>query len=247
MTAEIVIMNKSAVALAADSAATVPVTNTRRKIFNTANKVFSLSKYAPVGIMISGGASVMGVPWEIIIKTFREKLKIEKFDTIDHYCDNFFAELNDFPFESEAEKQHISQIAFSVYSYLRQRLDSWIKNQRNQEINDTFQTEKLGYLQSQIEEASLFFAQQSEDKGILDKNALIEIHDKYCDVLDQVIERFFDEYSLSEESQTKLKLRDIAIHAANINPKNINIPMPSSGIVIAGFGEKEYFPRCRSF
>jgi len=80
-----------------------------------------------------------------------------------------------------------------------------------------------------------------------DVQMLIEIHDKYCDVLDQLIERFFDEYSLSEESQTKLKLRYIAIHAANINPKNINIPMPSSGIVIAGFGEKEYFPRCRSF
>jgi len=55
--------------MAADSAVTISDGNARGKIFNTANKVFSLSKYAPVGIMISGGASVMGVPWEIIIKT----------------------------------------------------------------------------------------------------------------------------------------------------------------------------------
>ena len=58
MTAEIVIMNRSAVALAADSAVTVRSEDSRGKVFNTANKVFSLSKYAPVGIMISGSASV---------------------------------------------------------------------------------------------------------------------------------------------------------------------------------------------
>ena len=60
MTAEIVILNKGAVALAADSAVTF---GAGRKIYNTVNKLVTLSKYRPVGIMIHGGAEFMGIPW----------------------------------------------------------------------------------------------------------------------------------------------------------------------------------------
>lgn len=47
MTAEIAIMNAQAVALAADSAVTFGT-----KVRNTANKIFTLSKFEPVGVMI---------------------------------------------------------------------------------------------------------------------------------------------------------------------------------------------------
>ena len=60
MTAEIVIMNKSAVALAADSAVTVGCER-GEKIYNTINKLFMLSKYHPVGIMVYGSAGLIGV------------------------------------------------------------------------------------------------------------------------------------------------------------------------------------------
>ena len=70
MTAEVAILNKTAVALAADSA----ITFSGNKIFNTGNKLFTLSKYQPIGIMIYGNAEFMGVPWETIIKFFREHL-----------------------------------------------------------------------------------------------------------------------------------------------------------------------------
>lgn len=67
MTAELVIMNKEAIALAADSAATIST----GKIYPT-NKVFMLSKFCPVGIMIYGNGEIMRVPWEPIIKLFRD-------------------------------------------------------------------------------------------------------------------------------------------------------------------------------
>lgn len=66
MTAEVAILNKEAVALAADSAVTIDYKN-NRKIFSSSNKLFALSKYAPVGIMVHGGAQHMGIPWETII------------------------------------------------------------------------------------------------------------------------------------------------------------------------------------
>ncbi len=64
MSAETAIMNKEAIAIAADSA----VTLREGKIFTSANKIFSLSKYHPVGVMIYGNATFMGIPWETMIK-----------------------------------------------------------------------------------------------------------------------------------------------------------------------------------
>lgn len=51
MTAEILIMNQNAVVMAADSAATI-IGPESQKVRNHAIKLFSLSKYAPVGVMI---------------------------------------------------------------------------------------------------------------------------------------------------------------------------------------------------
>ncbi len=74
MTAEIAIMNKSGVALAADSAASIVTSRGDTKIYNT-NKLFMLSKYHPVGVMIYGNAELMSLPWETIIKIHRKELK----------------------------------------------------------------------------------------------------------------------------------------------------------------------------
>lgn len=74
MTAEIAVFNKSAVALAADSAVTISGGDGINKIYNGADKLFALSKHHPVGIMVFGSASICGIPWEMIIKEFRKKL-----------------------------------------------------------------------------------------------------------------------------------------------------------------------------
>jgi hypothetical protein len=53
MTAEVAILNREAVALAADSAVTLS-SETGQKIFTSANKIFSLSDADPVAVMIYG-------------------------------------------------------------------------------------------------------------------------------------------------------------------------------------------------
>ena len=73
MTAEVAVMNRQAIALAADSAVTFREEK-EQKIFTSASKIFTLSKYQPVGVMIYGSASLMGVPWETIIKIYRDRL-----------------------------------------------------------------------------------------------------------------------------------------------------------------------------
>ena len=93
MTAEIAIMNKEAIALASDSAVTF-IGPSQQKIFSSANKLFALSKFNPVGIMIYGNALFMEMPWETIIKHYRQLLKGKKFKTLNKYADHFIKYLD---------------------------------------------------------------------------------------------------------------------------------------------------------
>lgn len=93
MTTEVAVLNRFGVALAADSAATVEHVHnnqTQRKVYNTANKLFTLSKFAPVGIVVYNAAALAGVPWETIIKSYRRQLGEARFPTLAEYSASFF-------------------------------------------------------------------------------------------------------------------------------------------------------------
>jgi hypothetical protein len=81
MTAEIAIINKSAVALAADSAVTISTGTKREKIFNTEDKLFELCNTVPIGIMIYNGMSFAGSPIQVLIRRFRTAY--DDFDTVE--------------------------------------------------------------------------------------------------------------------------------------------------------------------
>lgn len=77
MTAVVGVLNKQAIAVAADSAVTIGIGN-NSKILNHANKVFRLSHTQPIGMMIYNAANFMQTPWEIIIKVYRTKLGVKR-------------------------------------------------------------------------------------------------------------------------------------------------------------------------
>lgn len=90
MTCEVAIMNKYAVVLAADSAVTTRDGKGADRYSKGGNKIFQLSRHEPVGVMIYGAATLNGVPWEIIIKSFRATLGDGKFPTLREYAVSFF-------------------------------------------------------------------------------------------------------------------------------------------------------------
>ena len=84
MTAEVCVMNKLGIAMAADSAVT-RAGPSDTKIYQSADKLFALSHRDPVGVMIYGSATFMGIPWETIIKLYRQAHGHESRDRVmDH-------------------------------------------------------------------------------------------------------------------------------------------------------------------
>jgi hypothetical protein len=106
MTAVVGILNKRAIAIAADSAATIQGINST-KILNDSNKIFTLSKHHPVGVMIYNSASFLATPWETIIKVYRKQLGNRSFPTLKEYQVDFIKFLHDKSFYSDEATQKL--------------------------------------------------------------------------------------------------------------------------------------------
>ena len=64
------------------------------KVYNSANKLFALSRVEPVAVMVYGGGSFEGIPWEMIVKEHRRELSTGSFDTIEEYAQEFIRYLS---------------------------------------------------------------------------------------------------------------------------------------------------------
>ena len=109
MTAIVGVLNSRCVAFAADSAATHTTKDNKYKITNNTNKIFTLSKYHPVGIALYNNLDFMGIPWETIIKMCRNNLGTKKCKTLDEYIKEFWIYI---------KKNCLSSTAIMQQSYL---------------------------------------------------------------------------------------------------------------------------------
>ena len=241
MTAEVAILNRQAIALAADSAVTVSGPS-GQKIFNTVNKLFALSKYHPVGIMVYSSAEVMGVPVETVVKSFRNRLGEKSFATLEDYHDEFIRFLTDDTafFSEEARVTHSTELGFRI---LRQ-----LYNSAQKEIFDRYpgwkqptKAEAQAIAVERITEYKDFYGSGKPLKG--SANARTKLRRDTKDMVDYWRGKFSnaDEFGLSDAETAPL---------INIALDGLLKTMPTNletGFVIAGFGDDEIFPQLRSF
>lgn len=245
MTAEIAILNKSAIALAADSAITVGIGN-EKKIYPSANKLFMLSKYHPVGIMIYGSATFMNIDWETIIKLYRKKLKKKKFSTIKEYSKdllNFIeSERKIFPNSQQDVFFYFSVILY--FEEIRNAILKKLKIKINQ-IKEIDEKELISTA-SQIIKTYNNKIIKAPYVSKLKKNKswrviIEEIKNKYSKDIIKAKSLVFEKFPLTDTNVNLLK--NIAL---NIFVKHILAPF-RCGIVIAGYGDKEIFPCLESY
>ena len=90
MTAIVGILNRRGVAIAADSASTL-----KKKIINTGNKMLRLSDKAPIAVIVVNNSSLVGIPWEVIIRWYRKESKQEKYGSMEKYISSFHSFVQD--------------------------------------------------------------------------------------------------------------------------------------------------------
>lgn len=230
MTTEIGVLNKSAVVLAADSAVTISGSSQgAQKVFKTANKLFSLSKFAPVGIMVFGNASIMGVPWETIIKMYRQQLRKKTFDTLEDYCNDFLGFLNNFNFSQENRNSIFHDATVEISLEIRNRIAEWFNQGGRKKSSEEIEKK----VHDEIIQALKRFSERSKNSKLFSLFAALK--KEYCPVIYECLKKIKKEILPVPDKCDELYC-DMVLHAV------IGGPPSSSGIVISGFGEKEIYP-----
>lgn len=245
MTTEIAVLNKQAVALAADSAGTLSG-GERQKIF-AVNKIFALSKYEPIGVMVYGAAEFMGIPWETIIKIYRGKLGQTKFKTVSGYAEDFlvFLRQNDLLFsESDAKQDEYVHNAISWYfrRIHRTYVDQVVKElSRGASVDESTPREDIAATVIQ-KEHDLW--NQADIAPTAPANFADEFFEQYGGILDRALEEILEGISLTDESFGQLM--KIAVNLFLKFPSGMITPT-HSGVVFAGFGTEDVFPVLEAF
>jgi len=229
MTAEIAILNKSAIALAADSKVTLSIAG-RQKTYDTVNKLFSLSKTEPVGAMVYGNAEFMGFPWETILKEYRRRKPTKRFDTVFDWADDILAFLKDFfPFAHE-DGANISHMigATAVSGIFDRYIEALQEGAPTEEVAVILQQEIDLHIHN-LENAPDFLSDE-EWRGLENGH-----HQVVEELANSGIGETFEDLRPALRRLVELTIR-----------KQISSPI-YSGLVVAGFGEKELLPSLVAF
>lgn len=238
MTAEIAILNKQAVALAADSAV-----STSNKIFRSANKIFSLSKVAPVAIMVYSHADFCGIPWETIIKEYRKYNGLKKHDTLNEYVCNFF----NFIKNNDIIKSHINDekmLIQLVMDYFINNFENDIANIAELEFkaSGTVSSDSINERIRYIFTANMNNINMFPDLDLVSSVSYDVFKSNFLDIITEKYEK-----SLKHFETIIPNLFDKFTHIIyELLTKNI-FPMGYSGVVFAGFGEKELYPSVETY
>lgn len=241
MTAEIAILNKTAVALAADSAVTISAGSKEEKIFDSADKLFELSNVSPIGIMIYNGMSFVDTPIPTLIKQYRNSNSSTM--SIEEAADSFLSYLNVYGREAPSEilDNNIKDIFRPVLERMHSRYNRKLQRLiiENSDIKDASSLQEA--IRNILNEVILIFEKIYNHAGDAKfvGGVKVIIKEKERSLLRSVVEEFFP--VLDNIIVNRL------INLGILSLKKEIMSPSKTGIIVAGFGKDSVFPRLMSF
>ena len=239
MTAEIIVKNIAGCALAADSAMTMKASNSGTvKIFNSAEKIFDLSKKHPVGVMIFNSADFCGTPWELSIRMFRKLHGKNEKTHVDLYVKSFLDFISNQEGITPINKKY-GKLNYIFSDYLRKNYEMLSQATLLQDLPES-DDDALVLIHDRLRE---FY---SNENNALSENpyfegfgqedfelAIIYARDHYFDLAKDI---FPNDGEFPEELSFEL----INFFANIICKRNVS-PL-YTGLVFAGYGSEEFYP-----
>jgi len=234
VTAEVVILNRGAVAIAADSAVTVGAPG--RKIYNTANKLFPLSTAEPVAAMVYGAGSFSSIPWETVIKEHRRQLATTAYDSVEDYATSLVAYLPSLV-EHVSRQEQLERVVMTAW---------WELDMVRSLVEGTAMAASAGgtpltdaQIRAEILErinARINQLQQFEFIGGL--SASVVGREISAAIKDWSV--FVDEYLNGLPTNSEIKRRARVMTRASL--RSAQQSPWGSGVVVTGFGTEQLFP-----
>lgn len=244
MTAEIAVLNKLAVTLAADSAVTLQVGG-NEKIYNSADKIFEVSSKDPIALMVYNSLEINGMPIEVISKTYRDNHCTSNQPSVLKFSEDFLVYLermntpkdtineNIFwsiaPFLHELKELYNNSITNAIQEIVREKTKpETIPDVLNEKVRQLLET----HLESIKQIPSLEWSQSLSSTDVLEHHG---------DIIEQAIDSIFQDDDLISEFKPLIKEISAQILLRSTNSDRV------TGLVFAGFGKDEIFPKLISY
>lgn len=232
MTAIVGVLNKHAVAIAADSAATINGV-LGRKVLNQATKIVTLSKYHPMAVMIYSSSSFLGTPWDVIVKLYRDRLGDNDFNSVSDYISDFIQFLTDNHFFSSdtLQKKHLRFQLFKFYQDVEERSIAQIGGK----VTDSSKSYLFNTIKDNLNALKALYEQHSQCEGLL--SYTFERLQEYCvDIFNDLYEYIVNKTGAPGE------LFDLAKYVFYLLLKSSRNIVGYTGLVFVGYGKEEIFP-----
>lgn len=236
MTAEIAVLNKTAVALATDSAITIAAGKREEKIFDSGDKLFELSARNPIGVMIYNNMQFCEIPLPVIIKDFRRYCR--EAERAGNAADEFLIFLNQIG-EVASERiqlENIQKVIFPIVEAIderiREKLSDLVAKLPAGEPVETL----LRNTGEAIDEVLAVFEKRysGRPRATFVGGKTPRVVKKYRDAINQVLDSSLAILSDERKRRVFVLLLDLL--------KSDYMSGGRTGIVVAGFGSREPFP-----
>ncbi|MEC5398958.1 hypothetical protein [Uliginosibacterium sp. H1] len=234
MTSEVLILNKRAVVIGADSAVTTSGGDHPR-YSKSANKIFELTKNGSVAAAIYGSALIDMVPWELVIKLFRSQLGAVSFGRINEYGSVLISFLNAneklFPkaLRNEWVEQQFDLALKNIFIEVKRANPTFFDQ-------DTLQDERAATWKVEAQRLRQLFL----DEGVaqpLTQNALDELLQNSIPWVARAQSQIDAVGFLGGIDAT-----DLAELGHRMRYSYPELVLQSTGLVVAGYGEEQIFP-----
>lgn len=241
MTAEVAILNPHAVALAADSAVTVTYGEGQSKIRQSANKIFSLSRFHPVGIMIYAAGSMNGIPWETAVKVYRRQLGDRCFGTVKEYAEDFLGVLAAseklFPPKNRAETMTSVMGEFLWYMVIE---PVRVAVEKEIESNGKASEYRVKQIVDAVVEEQLKFWGSTDFSTGADQAFEDKLRRDQKQPIDSIIDAVFQSLPYFKKTRKSIVKLAPMVLCRHTTPQR-------TGIVVAGFGDDEVLPSIATY
>jgi len=249
MTSEILVMNKSCVAMAADSAATTYFRG-GIKTFRV-DKIFPLSFHQPVGIMFYNIADMTGFPLDVLVKEFSNKLGTKKYETIEEYAEMFFQFINCGQIDGSSQEKveiitkeatskricvHMAILCNEIFheftnktaKRIEEKYDS--NNGTVEEIVNQCRRGVVSQILSDISKKLLPIDESTLNSAIKDLDEIADLEKEIDRLPDEILKR-----------DLRKRVKEVKRILANMLLTN-GFEEEYTGVVVTGYGRNEFFP-----
>jgi hypothetical protein len=198
-----------------------------------------MSNKAPVGIMIYGESTFLGVPWETIVKCYRFELR-KTFPKLNDYLIDFIRYLKKSKkmFPRKNQKEDVCGIISGFFnSFLLQKFKEnvTLESDKNPKITE-LQVKRI--FSNLVKDELNKTREYPKLKGMSNK-VIDSIKKEYGKYISPIIKKVFEDLPISKTTHSNLK----KIIFELITTQRLIERGRNTGVVVAGYGEKEHFPK----